>query len=94
MCLNFSEGKCTVEDKNCKLGEKGANAGRGACDLHGEYDVYHAKEDKIIVSNVGIAGDSKSVFARGINFLTADELAYKKSRRLKIPTDYALKDRN
>lgn len=91
MCLNYAEGKCLAEDKACKLGDKGANAEQGACSLHGEYDVYHAKEDKIVVSNLGIAVENKAVFARGIDFLTADELAYKKSRRMKVPVDYVLK---
>lgn len=88
MCINYTEGKCIVEERACKKGEAGKDLAQGGCDLHGEFDLWSA-DGKIVVTNTG-AGQGKPL-ARGINFLTIDEIAYKRSRRLKVPVEYVLK---
>ncbi|MFQ6105778.1 MAG: hypothetical protein ACE5NL_01755 [Candidatus Hydrothermarchaeaceae archaeon] len=92
MCKNYKEKLCIAnKNKKCLLGEEGAEAEQGACELHGEYDVWLLK-DKIVVSNTGTGpGNKKEALGYGLNFLTADELAYKKSLRLEVPVDYELK---
>lgn len=90
MCINYAEGKCAVEGKACKKGEAGKDLAQGGCDLHGEFDLWHTG-DKVVVTNTG-AGQGKPL-ARGVNFLTADEQAYKRSRKLKVPVEYVLKEK-
>lgn len=92
MCRNYNEGKCIVNDKNCKFGEDGKDLAQGKCDLHGEYDVWRIK-DRILVSNTGKEPEgNKGALGYGLDFLVADELAFKKSKRLNLPTDYVSKE--
>jgi len=88
MCRNYKDGLCIANNKKCLLGEEGAEAEQGDCELHGKYDVWQLR-DKILVSDKGIAPEeSKGALGLGIDFLIADELAYRKSKKLKLPVDY------
>jgi len=90
MCRNYNDGRCMANnDKKCLLGDEGAEAEQGDCELHGEYSVWKLK-DKVLVSNTGNAPEGGRALSYGINFLTADEQAYKKSKRLKVAVDYEL----
>jgi hypothetical protein len=90
MCRNYNSGNCIANNnKKCLLGEAGAEAGQGDCELHGEYSVWRLR-DKVLVSNTANVPEGGEALAYGINFLTADELAYKRSKRLKVPVDYEL----
>jgi|Deesub1362A_J573_1020465.scaffolds.fasta_scaffold00023_221 hypothetical protein len=88
MCLNYKDGNCIVTNKKCKFGEDGEDLSMGDCDLHGDYDVW-VTDKKIIVAKTekGSKGEGK-VLGYGLNFLVADELAYKKSKKLELPVDY------
>ncbi len=88
MCRNYSEGKCIAGNKKCLLKEEGAEAGQGDCELHGEYDVWKVK-DKIVVSNLGTQPEDSEPMGYGLNFLVADEWAYKVSNRLNVPVEYS-----
>lgn len=91
MCRNYNEGRCIANnDKKCLLGEGGAEAKQRDCELHGEYYVWKLK-DKVLVSNTGKEPEGGEALGYGINFLTADELAYRKSNRFKVSVDYDLK---
>lgn len=91
MCQNYIDGKCLVGNKKCLLKEEGAEAEQGDCELHGEYDVWKLK-DKVVVSNLCDQPDGSEPLGYGLNFLTADEWAYKMSNRLNVPTEYNLKE--
>ncbi|MDP6613135.1 MAG: hypothetical protein QF673_03865 [Candidatus Hydrothermarchaeota archaeon] len=90
MCRNYNDSKCIANnDKKCLLGKDGAEAKQGDCELHGDYNVWKLK-DEVVVSNTGREPEGGKVLGYRINFLTADEQAYKKSKRLKVPVDYDL----
>lgn len=91
MCRNYQNNLCIANNnKKCLHGEDGATLEQGKCELHGEYDVWQMS-NKVIVSNTGVEpAGNKGALAYGVNFLTADEIAYKKSKRLEVPVDYAL----
>lgn len=91
MCVNYKEGRCVANnDKKCLLGAEGAETGQGKCDLHGEYSVWRIKDRVVVTKKTGEYPGGEEVLGRGINFLTADELAYKKSKKLKVSVDYDL----
>ncbi len=87
MCRNYNEGKCLVGNKNCLLKEEGANAKQGECGLHGNYYVWKLK-DKVLVSNKEAQPDGAEPLGYGLNFLTADEWAYKASSKFELATEY------
>jgi hypothetical protein len=87
--MNYRDGRCVANnDKKCLLGDEGAEAEQGRCELHGEYTVWRL-EDRVVVTKKGEYPGGEPL-GRGINFLTADELAYRKSKKLKVPVDYDL----
>ncbi len=91
MCKNYRKGRCIANnDKKCLLGEEGAEAEQGKCELHGEYSVWRLKDKVVVTKKTGEYPGGIEALGIGINFLTADELAYKKSKRLKVPVDYDL----
>jgi hypothetical protein len=88
MCQDFNDGRCIVNNKPCKFGEEGEDLEMGECDLHGDYDVWRTK-DRIVVAKVGSPPEDKiEALGYGLNFLVADELAYKRSKKGEIPVDY------
>jgi hypothetical protein len=88
MCLDYKDGNCIVKGKKCQFGEDGEDLPMGECDLHGDYDVWLAN-DKIILAKVGEEPEDKEkVLAYGLNFLVADEMAYKRSKKLNLSVDY------
>lgn len=88
MCLDYKDGKCMVDNKNCKFKEQGKDLPMGKCDLHGDYNVWKAK-NKIVVAKTGSPQvDKVEDLAFGLNFLVADEMAYKLSKKLNVPVDY------
>ncbi len=89
MCRNYNAGKCLVGNKNCLLKDKGANAKQGECELHGDYYIWKLK-DKLVLSKKDAMPDGAEPLGYGLNFLTADEWAYKASSRFELTTIYDL----
>jgi hypothetical protein len=88
MCLDYKDGNCIVTDKKCKFGEEGEDLSMGECDLHGDYDVWLTDANIVVTKGGNEPEDKKKALGHGLNFLVADELAYKKSKKLELPVDY------
>ena len=92
MCLNYNNNTCLPTRKACIIGEKGKDARKGECKLHGDNYVYTTTDNKVVLSNAEPENDRiKEMLAFYIEFLLADEIAHKKAARMGISVTYDLK---
>jgi len=91
MCLNYNNNICIVTKRACILGEKGKDAKKGECKLHGDNYVY-TSDGKVIISSFEPEKEKvKEMLAYYIEFLLADEMASKKAAKMSTEVSYELK---
>jgi len=92
MCLNYNNNTCIATRRACILGEKGKDAKKGECKLHGESYVFVAQDNKVILTNYEPEKEKvKEMLAYHIEFLLADEMASKKAVKMSTEVNYELK---
>ena len=86
MCRNFVEGGiCYATGANCLLGLGGASARNndGACELHGNFDVWLTEKDELLITDLGFPSEEpKQCLALGVNETLAREIAANKAHQL------------
>lgn len=92
MCLNYNNNTCIATKRACLLGEKGKDAKKGECKLHGDNYIYTTPDSKVIISSFEPEKDKvKEMLAYYIEFLLADEIAHKKAAKMNTEVSYELK---
>jgi hypothetical protein len=86
LCRNFVEGGgCYATGEKCLLGLSGASARNkdGACELHGNFDVWLTEKNELLITDLGFPSEEpKQCLALGVNETLAREIAANKAHQL------------